>query len=138
MRKNLAEFSKPMVGEPFEIGKNDCFHMIYRYLEFFGAEIPPEMKGLSESIGETYRLNRRIAHDAMCECFIDNFEEIEIQDMQAGDIALLSYHGSLIFTGIVLNNGNCLICSEQKGVATVPLRFYKIERILRCRDLSRL
>lgn len=132
MKSIIAELTKKFVGKPAELGKVDSFRMIYEYLKMKGIKISKEFEELSRSIKKLYEANPHEAVKAMVYSLDRMFKKIELHEMKHGDIVFLRYNFSPIFPGIVLVNGNCLICSKEKGVIPIPLRYYQIERVLRC------
>lgn len=131
MKLSLAEATKDLVNKTYELGKIDCIHMVYNYLNTM-IKMPTEYNGLTlENYKDFFKLDPDAAREAMVEFLSNILDEIKIIEMLPGDIVVLTYCFSPIFLGIVLANGMVLICSSE-GIVSAPLGHYKIERIFRC------
>lgn len=137
MSMNVCDYARDMLNTQFEIGKFDCVQMVAKFLRNF-IDVPGKFEGYTLNTYRMLYMRHRDKALALAVRWLESFlDEIDYHDMQAGDIAVLSYNFSPIFFGILIGNGKVLIVDEN-GLQSAFIGFYKIERIFRCRELSHM
>ena len=130
----IAELIENFIGKKYEIGKTDCFHVVYDYLAS-KMEIPKEFKGQTlDSYKNLYNKSPEKAINLMIDFLKSYLQEIEFIIASQGDIVLLNYNYQQTFLGIIVGNANVLLITISDGVQIIPLRHYKILRVFRCPD----
>jgi len=140
---NLSKITAELVGAPYRLGGLeqaagfDCFSLIYQYLIMRGVDLPKQYKGLTlETYKDLYETDPEQATRVMIEFVEEHMEEIPRHRMFAGDVALARVtgedrgHAFLVIDG---GNGNIICATEELGVSITSVKYYKIERVFRCR-----
>ena len=128
----IADLTKNYIDKKYELGKVDCFRLIYDYLED-KIELPKEFNGLTlETYGGLFKENPEKAGLLMVAFLETYLNEIALSEITSGDIVVLNYNCGRIFLGIVVANAKVLLVTIEKGVTVLPLKYYQIKRAFRC------
>jgi len=131
----LAEITSQIVGKTYQLGKVDCFSIIIIYLKMIGCKIPKSFKGETLSTYKDLYINEpEKAKALMIEFMQSLLEEIPVHKTFAGDILLLQLNNDLPFFGINGGNGKFISACEIQGVQVLPLQYYKILKVFKCRQ----
>ena len=136
-RNRLASLTREFVGKQYELGNNDCFIVIYKYLQLRGLPLPRLYKGQTlRTYAELFLKDPHGAKELMVD-FIDNtLKRLKGPNYStAGDILFLrpkSVYLAPAALGIDCGNGNVMIVTEKHGVNIAPLNRYEIVRGWTC------
>lgn len=134
---NLAKITSRLIGTPYELGVMDCFMQIVEYLK--AIEVAPDIDEYQGITLKTYKdlflQDFQKAKSIMVQLMDEYFTSIEPKKAAPGDVALMKLRGnsSLPFLGIIAGNAIVIITTEDEGVTTYPLQYYKILRAWKCR-----
>ncbi len=130
IRNNLSHIINQLLGKKYELGKCDCFHIIYDYLQMNNIQLPDVFENLTiDNYQELYKKDPLEAKNVMIR-FIESIA-YDTNKPNFGDILLLEYKNYPIFLGIHAGNGNVLSCSPRFGVNVISRSYYKILRSFR-------
>jgi len=134
----FVEISQQLVGKKYSLGECDCFRVVLMFFDIVGVGYPKEFKGVTVSNYKDLFLSDPISAKELMIDFLDSFiESIRPAYYISGDILLLQREGFLPFLAIAAGNGTIISASEQFGVGTTPIKFYKTKRAWRCLKQSR-
>ena len=131
LKMALVNLTKDFIRQKFELGKMDCFRLVYDYLKK-QMPLPEEFKGVTlDTYENLFNEKPEAARGLMVDFLKEYLNEIKPYEVTAGDIVVLNYNYSPFFLGIAVGNASVLLATESKGVDTFPLRYYKIVRAFR-------
>ena len=143
-RKKITEISREMFEAPYALGGMDkregfdCISYLYFFYRELGAEIPEEEGGFDvQNYAEKYQENPGKAKRALLRYILKIGEPVQIEFMQAGDLAIFRKDGE-VTTAIFLGSGKFLSCDERAGVIIIPRRSLTFDRMEARRPCLRL
>ena len=125
---NFLNISKKFVGQPYELGKCDCFTMVMDYLRLYGLKIAKNetFNGVSiENYADLYRNNTGTI-DHAADWLATKCKEVKPHESLCGDILFLEENGNK-FLGI--DGGNGKIIAPVIGDAVEVLKSENCKRL---------
>lgn len=131
----FAELTASLLDKNYELGRNDCFMLIFNYLKAKDSNIPTEHEGISvEGYKILFEQDPVKAKKIMLDAIVQYLKEIKPRQAIAGDVLLLRLEGHPEFLGIDAGNGNTMVSAPRVGVTVVPKRHYEVMRAFRCQQ----
>ena len=129
---NLSQITADFIGEEYQLGNNDCFMLVVRYLRKLNANIPDNVhyRGLTlKNYADNYIEDNNII-DYAIEYFLQFCTEVDISKRTPGDILFLEDKEGK-FLGIDGGNGKVLTVVRNGVTEVLPQGKYKIRKVLR-------
>jgi len=135
---NFSVWSNSVIGKPFELGKVDCFRLVFDYLQECGLRLPEEYKGLAmPDYAHAYLQNREGLIQKAIAYMSEYLKELEIHQAFTGDILVVKlrwFEALPISFGIDGGNGIIISVTEKMGVIPIEKKLYNIMRVFRCQS----
>jgi len=130
---NVARLTMAMVGQPYELGRMDCFGVVVAWLRLRGVDLPCWEGWAPEDYGAIYAADPETAK-CLAPAYLDSFlTSVAPGFAFAGDVLALSLPGEAVpFLAVHGGNGQALTCTPERGVCLLPLDGYEIRRSWRC------
>lgn len=124
-KASLNLMTKNLIGRSYELGKTDCFSIIYEYLRNCKITMPVEFRGISlKNYSILYEQDKGKAKKIMIDFINSILSEISFHSASAGDLLLLQYKNEPAFLSICLGHGKVLAVSPEFGVNIISRSFY--------------
>ncbi len=132
---SFAEITLQLLNKDYNLGKNDCFMVVYGYLKFRNPKLPISHKGLSiDNYAQAYEEDPEKTKSIMFEAVSQYLKEIKPNFSVAGDILWMKYKSEPAFFAIDAGNGKAIASAPKFGVVHIPKQKYSILRAFRCQQ----
>ena len=132
----LVELTQDLIGNPYELGANDCFSLITQYLSKMGVKTSGDLIFEGHKVSEyakDYNSNPKKMMLIAVDYIASITTEIPPAFAVAGDILFVRFEDSesLVIDG---GNGTIVAATEERGTVVLNQQDYTVKRVFRCQQ----
>jgi hypothetical protein len=132
----LVELTQDLIGNPYELGANDCFSLITQYLSKMGVETSGDLIFEGHKVSEyaeDYKSNPKKMMGIAVDYIASVTTELSPALAVAGDILYVQFEDneSLVIDG---GNGTIIAATEERGTVVLNQQDYTVKRVFRCQQ----
>ena len=130
----LIELTQDLIGNPYELGANDCFSLITQYLKKLGITTPKNLIFQGHKVSDypkDYKSNPNKMMGVAVDYIASITTELSPPFRVAGDILFVQFqdNDSLVIDG---GNGVIIAATEERGTIVLNQKDYTVKRVFRC------
>lgn len=121
-----------MLGEPYNLGQNDCLLMFLNYFEAIGIKMPDQWNGWTRQ-NYAERWARGEGREEYYQFLTEQTMPVDINFIRRGDIVIFK-HEDIMYIAIYQGNDNVMLVTDKIGTTIMPLWAIrgKVTEVRRC------